>query len=105
MLAGAAGLVLDQPGGHQLAGEALQVLELQPVRLELVLEPLAHVLHRVLAVEQVEDEVLLLVEPVVLQADRVLDDVVDLPLVALLGDVQVRADGEPHLLAPLGRVV
>ncbi len=105
VLAGPLLLVLHEPGRHQLPGEAFQVVVLQPVRLELVLEPVAHLLQRVLAVEQLEDEVLLLVEPVVPQADGVLDDVERLALVLLLEDLQVRAHLQPHRLAALGRVV
>ena len=105
MLARAAGLVLDEAGGDELAGEALEVGELQPVRLELALEVLPHVLHRVLPVEALEDVVLLAAEAVVAQADGVLHDVEDLALVALLGDLKVRPDAEADRLAPLGRVV
>ena len=105
VLAGPRLLVLHQPGGHQLPGEPLQVVVLQPLRLELLLERLLHLLHGVLAVEEAEDEVLLPVEPVVPQADRVLDDVVDLALVLLLKNLQVRPHPQADLLAPLGRAV
>ena len=80
------------------------VLVLQPLRLELVLEPVPDLLHRVRPVEQGEHEVLLLVEPVVPQADRVLDDVERLPLVPLLEVLEVRPDLQPDQLPPLGRV-
>ena len=41
----------------------------------------------------------------VAQADRVFDDVVDLPLVALLGGLEVGPDPQANLLAALGRIV
>jgi hypothetical protein len=98
-------LVLHQPGRDQLAREALQILRFEPHRFELVLEPLLHFLHRVPAVEQAEHEVLFAAEPVVLEAHRVLHDVIHAALVPLLVHLQVRPHAQAHLLAPLGRVV
>ena len=59
-----------------------------------LLERLLGVLQRVLAVEELEQEVLLVLEAVVAQADRVLDDVVGPALVLLRLDGQVGAQAD-----------
>ena len=70
-----------RPGGEELLGELLQVFEREPVGAEALLERLLGVVERVLAVHELEQEVLLLLEAVVAQADGVLDDVVRAALV------------------------
>ena len=84
--------LLALPGGvgdHQAAAvehadELLQLLGADRLRRKLALEPLGDLVEARLAVEHLQDRELLFLEAVVLQADRVLDDPVDPPLVALL---------------------
>ena len=57
------------------------------------------VVQRVAAVHEVEQEMLLLLEAVIAQADRILDDEVGASLVALRHDVKVGAAAQTHLLA------
>ena len=98
LLAGLGGLVLHQPGGEQLLGEVLEVFEREPVRPELLLELLLRLFEGVLAVEVLDDKELLVVEAVVAQRDRVLDDVAGAALVLLRGDAEVGADPQPDEL-------
>src|SRR5262245_52789486 len=91
--------MLDEAGSQQLAGEPLQVFMREPVRSELFFEFLLRLLHGVLAVEHLDDEILLLVEAVITQRDRVLYDVALLALIFLLSDVEVSAHHQPDLLA------
>ena len=98
-------LLLHQARGHELAGEGFQVLVRETLRREFLLELLLHILHRVLAVEHAEDEVLLAIKPVVPQTDRVLDDVEDLALILLLVRLKIRAHAEADAFAPLRRIV
>ena len=77
----------------------LQVLQRQAVGAEALLELLLGVVQRVLTVHEPDEEVLLLLEAVVAQADRVLDDVVGAALVLLRGDVQVGTHPQAHVLA------
>ena len=71
-----------EAGVEKLLAELLEVFEREPFGAEALLERLLGVVERVLAVHQPEEEVLLLLEAVVAQADGVLDDVVRAPFVA-----------------------
>ena len=105
MFAGSLLLVLDKPGGDELAGERFEVLIFEAVRLELVFEAVAHLFEGMVPVEELEDVVFLLVEAVVAQADGVLDDVERLAFVFLGEDLQVGADLQPHRLSSFRRIV
>ena len=74
---------------QELLAELLQVFERQPLGAETLLERLLGLVERVLAVEELQEEVLLLLEAVVAQADGVLDDVVGAALVLLRRDGEV----------------
>ena len=67
-----------------------------------LLEFFADVVERVVPLSRSKTKYSWCVEPVVLQADRVLDDVAESALVALIGDDEVGADAQLDLLAPLG---
>ena len=72
----------------------MQLLELEPLGAVLLLVGLLGVLQRVLAVEELQQEVLVVLQPVVAQADGVLDDVEAAALVQLLLDVEVLAQAD-----------
>ena len=54
--------------------EPLEILELQPFGAELLLVCLLRLLERVLAVEELEQEVFVVLEPIVAQRYGILDD-------------------------------
>src|SRR5262249_41069180 len=89
LLAGLGRLAEGQPGGEQLLGEPLEVLQAEPLRAVTLLVGLLGLLQRVLAVEELQQEVLVVLEPVVAEADGVLDDVERPPLVLLRLDAEV----------------
>ena len=66
------------------------------VRPETGLECFLGFIQRVLAVHQVEQELLVFLEAVVAQTDRVLDDVVRPPLILLRLDREIGAHAELH---------
>src|SRR5262249_2647172 len=74
----------------QHADQAAKFLERDLLRGELLLEPIAQVVETAFAVEPVEEVELFLLKAEVIQTDRILDDPVLPPLIALLGDLQIR---------------
>src|SRR5262249_33497514 len=99
LLAGPRRLVLRQPGGEELLGKVLQVLQGQPLRPEPLLVLLLGVVEGVLAVHELEQKMFLLLEAVVAKADGVLDDKIDATLVALRLDPQIVAQTHLDLFA------
>ncbi len=91
--------VLHQAGGQKLLAEMLQILQRQTIRAKAVLEVLLRLVEGVRAIHQLEKEILLLLEAVIAQADRVLDDVVGAAFVFLRRDAQVAAHAQTHELA------
>ena len=89
------------PASWKLGDEPGQVLDRDGLRSVLLLEGLLHVLEVLLAVELLEQEVLLDLEPEVLERQRVLDDVVGHPLVELGLNHQVGAELDPQVLGGL----
>ena len=89
------------PGLVELGDEPGQVLDRDRLRAVLPLERLLDVLEGLLAVELLEQEVLLDLEPEVLQRERVLDDVVGHPLVELGLDDQVGPELDLEVLGGL----
>jgi hypothetical protein len=59
----------------------------------------------VLAIEQIEDEVLLLIETVISQAHGILDNVEELPFIFLIVNLKIRTDLEPDRFSAFGRVI
>ena len=76
LLAGARRFVLGQAAGEKLLGETFHVLQFQPVGAELGFISLLRVFEGVLAVEELEQEMLVFLEAVVTQTNRVFDDVI-----------------------------
>ena len=93
------------PGTAAVVAGGMKVLfEREPVRTEAVFELFLGLVQRVRAVHVAQEEVLLLLEAVVAQADRVLDDVVGAPFIALLADGEVAPPQQAHLFASFGFV-
>ena len=99
LLAGLRRFILRQAGRQELLGETLQIFEREPFGPKALLVFLLRIVERVLAVHQADQEVLLLLEAVVAQADRVLDDVVGAAFVLLRLDLQIVPDPNPNLFA------
>ena len=92
---------LDDPRLVELGDEPRQVLDRDRLRPVLPLERLLDVLERLLAVELLEQEVFLDLEPEILQRQGVLDDVVRHPLVELGLDDQVGAQPDLQVFGGL----
>ncbi len=92
-------LVLRQAGVDELLGERLHVFQLQPVGTVADLVFLLGVLQSALAVEELEQEMLVVLEAVIAKADGILDDVIGAALVLLRLDAEVAAQADLHLFA------
>ena len=92
---------LDDARLVQLRRESRQVLHRDRLRAVLPLEGLLDVEEGLRAVELLEQEIFLDLEPEILQRDRVLDDVVRHPLVELRLDDEVAAQLDPKVLGRL----
>ena len=92
--------VLGQARGQQLLAELLEVLQLEPFGPKALLEGLLGVVERALPSMNCEQEVLVLLEAIIAQADGILDDVVGTPLVLLRLD---RRSGRRRSLTSLRR--
>src|SRR5262249_12521182 len=86
---------------QQLLTEMLQVLQGKPVRTKTLLEGLLRIVQGVRAIHQPDEEVLLFLEAIIAQADRVLDHIVGAPLILLRRDVQIAPDAQSYLFAAL----
>src|SRR6476620_10719036 len=72
------------------ADQATKLFKCNLLRRKLLLKAIAQIVEAALAVEPVEEIELLFLKAEVIQADGVLDDPVLPPLIALLGDLQIR---------------
>ena len=73
----------------QHADELLQLLGANRLRREIALEPLGDFVEARLAVEHLQNRVFLFLEAVILQADRILHDPIQPPLIPLLPRLQI----------------
>ena len=89
LLALAGGVGDHQAAAVQHADELLQLFGADRLRREVALEPLGDFVEARLAVEHLQDRVLLFLEAVVLQADGILHDPIEPPLVAMLPRAQI----------------
>ena len=99
LLPGLRRFVLGQADRHELHAELLEVFQREPFGAEALLEVLLGLVHGALAVELRQQEVLVLLEAIIAQADRVLDDVEGLALVPLRLDRQIGTHAQLDLFA------
>src|SRR5205823_13051195 len=100
LFAGLWRFVLRQPGRQELLAEAFQVFERQTLRAKALFVCLLGVVQGIRTIHQSNEEVLLLLEAIVAQADGVLDDVISSPLILLRRDLQVLAHEETDFFSP-----
>ena len=99
LFAGARRLVLRQAGVDELLRERLDILQFQTIGAIANLVLFLGVLQGVLAVEILQEEVFVVLETIVAQADGIFDDVKGASLVLLRLDGEVAAQTDADLLA------
>jgi len=99
LFAGLRRLVLGQPRRQELLAELLQVLQGKPIGAKALFKFLLGVVERVAAVHHPQQEMFVLLEAVIAQADRILDDVVSPPFVFLRLDGEIGAHAQLHVFA------